>query len=153
MPLVSPDTCCADIESIFNSISRLLCVYKPEESVALVQALSAALASEAHTGHEQIRMKVLGNLFNNLEKHSPSRFDVFLNLMSLAGRAGLLDALTSQFPKIETWIREWNITISQTRTLYRKAYEVSLAAGKGKDGLEFLKKVLQTFEDEEGGDM
>jgi len=139
-----------DIESIFNSISRLLCVYKPEESAALVQTLSSSLASDTITGHELTRAKILGNLFNNLDRASPARFDCFYNLLSLAGRAGYVQALIGQFSKIETWIQDWQISEEQIRSLYRKVHEVLLVAGKGKEGCKYLFRLLQTYENTSG---
>jgi len=139
-----------DPESIFNSISRLLCVYKPEESQALVQTLAAHLASDTITGHELKRAKILGNLFNNLDRSSPSRFDCFYNLLSLAGRAGQVRALASQFPKIESWVQDWQISEEQVRTLYRKVYEVLAAAGNKKEACKYLQQLLQTYESTSG---
>jgi hypothetical protein len=54
-------------------------LFNQEDSIGLVQRLSSALASEAVTGDELKRMKVLGNVFNNLDQSSPSRFDAYVH--------------------------------------------------------------------------
>ena len=111
----------------------------------MVKDLSAALASEAVSGHEIVRMKVLGNLFNNLPRESSSRFDAYINLLSLAGRAGRISAVTGQFDKIENWISEWQISQEQVRVLYRKIHSILFAAGKGRQSSIYLVKLLETY--------
>lgn len=132
-----------DVESIFNMISRLL--FTQKSVGGLVKDLSAALASEAVSGHEIVRMKVLGNLFNNLPRESSSRFDAYINLLSLAGRAGRISAVTGQFDKIENWISEWQISQEQVRVLYRKIHSILFAAGKGRQSSIYLVKLLETY--------
>ena len=137
-----------DVESIFNMISRLLFTQKNEGLIGLVRRLSAVLASEGVTGHEITRMKVLGNLFNNLPRQSPSRFDAYINLLALAGRAGKVSAVIGQFDKIGNWIEEWQISKEQVRVLYRKVHAVLFAAGKSKESSIYLVKLLETYDGE-----
>lgn len=47
-----------DVESVMNSISRLVCLLKQEAREPLVQALCTSLASEAHPGNEAARMRM-----------------------------------------------------------------------------------------------
>jgi len=138
-----------DIESIFNSMSRLLCA--PDHyTTGLVKTLADALASEAITGHEAARMKVLCNLFNYLDRTSSSRFDLYYNLLILAGRTGAIDALKSQFSQIDQWVVDWSISTEQARTLYRTVHNVCGTAGEGSLGCTFLMKLLQTYDSDEG---
>lgn len=135
-----------DVESIFNMISRLL--FTQKSVGGLVKDLSAALSAEGVSGHEIVRMKALGNLFNNLPRESPSRFDAYINLLSLAGRAGRISAVTGQFDQIEGWISEWQISKEQVRALYRKIHSVLFAAGKGRQSSIYLVKLLETYNGE-----
>jgi len=138
-----------DVESIFNMISRLLFTQKSVSvGGGLVKDLSAALASEGVSGHEIVRMKALGNLFNNLPRESPSRFDAYINLLSLAGRAGRINAVTGQFDQIEGWISEWQISKEQVRELYRKIHSVLFGAGKSRQSSIYLVKLLETYDGE-----
>lgn len=134
-----------DIESLFNSISRLICMVKPEQSAALVRKLTSALASDDIAGHEPTRLKILGTLFNNLEVASPSRYDTFLNLLSLIARTGSVSSISSQLPKLDAWIPDWHITVDQTRVLYKKLVDVLKACRQNKLSSEVLIKYIATF--------
>lgn len=134
-----------DVTSILNSISRLLCMLKPEETTVLVQKLAQALVSEETKGHEQSRMKILGNLFNNLKPNSPSRFDAYIALLELAGRTGSINAVSGSFDQLETWIAEWQISTEQCRELYEALHRATHQHDWTKESANFLTKLLEQY--------
>lgn len=134
-----------DITSILNSISRLLCMLKPEETNALVKLLAQSLASEENVGHEQSRMKILGNLFNNLKPNSSSRFDAYIALLELAGRTGSIDAVSISFSRLDGWVAEWQITNEQCRVLYETLHRITLQQNLTKESAAFLTKLLEYY--------
>lgn len=137
-----------DVESVLNSVSRLICIFSPAQAELLIQQLSSALVSV--TGHEPVRLKVLGTMFNNLDATSTSRFDIFLHLLSLVSRTPRsisISVLLSELPKLETWKKEWSLTLEQTRILYKKLYDVLKACRQNKQSSAYLVKYIATFDD------
>lgn len=47
-----------EVESVMNSIARLVCLLKQEERAGLVKSLCSSLTSEAHPGCEAARMRM-----------------------------------------------------------------------------------------------
>lgn len=135
-----------DVESVLNSISRLICIFSPEQAAALVLRLSSALVSVEVSGHEMTRLKVLGTLFNNLPADSPSRFNTFLNLLSLVARSPRsVSVILAELPKIDSWLRDWALQVDQTRQLFKKLHEVLKACRQSKLSMQFLVKYIATF--------
>lgn len=66
---------------------------KQDDAAGLVKELSVAIAAEDVQGQEEARMKAIGNLFNNLDLASPSRFDVYMALLSLVKQTGNLSSV------------------------------------------------------------
>lgn len=135
-----------DITSILNSIARLLCMLKPEETSALVKQLAGSLSSEDNVGQEESRMKILGNLFNNLKPTSPSRFDAYVALIELAGRTSNVDTVAGSFEQLDEWVAEWQISTEQCRVLYETLHRVTQNSGWTKQSSSFLIKLLQHCE-------
>eukprot|EP00041_Stephanoeca_diplocostata_P015211 m.288610 g.288610 ORF g.288610 m.288610 type:complete len:408 (-) comp19965_c0_seq1:128-1351(-) len=136
------------IEGIFNSLSRLVCMIKPDDAAGLIKELSVAIAAEDVQGQEEARMKALGNLFNTVDLASPSRFDVYMALLSLVKQTGNLSAVRASFSKLDTWVDDWQISTAQVRELFKKLYEITQKVGDNKQSCEFLRKLLASFEGE-----
>eukprot|EP00051_Salpingoeca_urceolata_P015821 m.207028 g.207028 ORF g.207028 m.207028 type:complete len:479 (-) comp18510_c0_seq8:61-1497(-) len=136
-----------EIESTFNSMARLLRVelFKPVAD-ELVRNLAAALASPEVKGHELSRLKVLGNLFNNLAPTSSSRYDTYLQVVSLAGRSDNVRSILAQLGQLDGWMKEWQVDVAQQRVLQKKLHEVLAAGGLRKQSTEFLEKYLRSFD-------
>lgn len=141
-----------DITSILNSISRLLCMLKPDETTALVKLLAQSLASEENVGQESSRMKILGNLFNNLKPTSPSRFDAYIALLELAGRTGNIPAISGSFTQLDGWIAEWQVSLDQCLTLYETLYRITEKHNYSKESAGFLIKLLEKQDGAESTD-
>eukprot|EP00040_Diaphanoeca_grandis_P004316 m.28091 g.28091 ORF g.28091 m.28091 type:complete len:395 (-) comp15861_c0_seq1:367-1551(-) len=138
-----------DIGSILNSVARLLCMFKPEETNAWVKMFAAALADVEIEGHTAIRMKILGNLFNNLETSSPARFDAYIALLELAGKSGTVSVVEGTFSKLDRWIAEWQITVEQQRTLYATLHRITEQSKYSKRSTAFLTKLLDCCDGED----
>lgn len=142
----------ADITSILNSISRLLCMLKPEETTVLVKKLADSLSSSDNVGHESTRMKILGNLFNNLKPTSASRFDAYIALLELAGRTGNISAVSGSFAQLDGWVSEWQVSAEQRCTLFETLHRITHQQNQSKESSGFLIKLLEQYEQNDSGD-
>lgn len=137
-----------DIESFFNSIARLLRVCKPEDTALLVRELATVLSSDKLKGQEGGRLKVLANLFNNLEKGSHSRFDTYVRIVELASSTGNIGLITGQLPRLDAWLEEWACTMEERRALYKQLFYSLKDSGNLAQSCEYVIKFLQTYEEE-----
>eukprot|EP00037_Helgoeca_nana_P032363 m.413549 g.413549 ORF g.413549 m.413549 type:complete len:404 (+) comp29118_c0_seq1:158-1369(+) len=138
-----------DVESVMNSISRLVCLLKQEAREPLVQALCTSLASEAHPGNEAARMRIVGNIFNNLDEGSSSRYDAYVALVKVVGRCGTLATIEASFEKLDSWLAAWQSSNAQIRALFQLLHEVSVGVpGYAKLSAAFLTKMLETYDTE-----
>mmetsp|Transcript_17258 Transcript_17258/g.44972 ORF Transcript_17258/g.44972 Transcript_17258/m.44972 type:complete len:407 (-) Transcript_17258:821-2041(-) len=136
-----------DVESVMNSIARLVCLLKQEDREGLIKMMCQSLTSEAHPGNEASRMRVVGNIFNKLDAVSPSRYDTYIALVTLVGRCGALSAIEQSFDKLDTWVKFWQISTAQTRALYQLLHEVSVSmAGYVSVSCRFLTRLLETYD-------
>jgi len=138
-----------DIASVLNSIARLLCMLKPEETNAWVKMLANALTDASVEGHVAIRMKILGNLFNNLAPTSPARYDAYTALLKLASDSGNVSIVAGTFSKIDSWVSEWQIPVEQQRTLYETLHNITSQSKHSKLSSNFLTKLLECCDGED----
>lgn len=119
-----------NLEMVINSLSRALRAAKAEERANLTKQLACKLSdtSDPTKSTEILRFVSLVSMFNLLEKASPARVDVFTQVVAFAGQIGQLEAISAQLTNIPVWVKEWQLDVAQTRSLYRLAYKSLLAA-------------------------
>ena len=79
----------------------------------LVPKLISAVAKEGAADKNNVRYRILSNLFNSLSATSALRLDVFTALLSLAAANDDLDYLTSALTALPQWLAVWDVSESE----------------------------------------
>lgn len=72
----------------------------------------------------------LANIFNLTPSTSPSRFSIFLQLVTYTSTTSQLDLLLPYIKEADKWVKEWNLSQDQARQLFRALFDALDAAGK-----------------------
>lgn len=100
-----------ELEGVYNLIFTL--VASTQQQSSLVPTLVPAIAKEgAVVEKNNVRYRILSNLFNSLEASSPLRLSVFNALLSLAAANDDLDYLTSSLTALPQWLAQWQVSES-----------------------------------------
>ncbi|RKO85216.1 hypothetical protein BDK51DRAFT_22618 [Blyttiomyces helicus] len=109
--------CISDFESVYNLLIALVKDAAPEAVPKLVKSIAQTIA-ESSAERAQMKLKVLSNLYNNVDTSSPARYDVFIAIITVAAKSDELDVIVPTLPALDTWIAQWGITVAQKRALY-----------------------------------
>jgi hypothetical protein len=72
------------------------------------------------------RIISVGNIFNNLDEGSSSRYDAYVALVKVVGRCGTLATIEASFEKLDSWLAAWQSSNAQIRALFQLLHEVSV---------------------------
>lgn len=98
-----------ELEGVYNLIFSLVSATQQQSS--LVPTLIAAISKESTSGDKNnVRYRVLSNLFNSLEATSLLRLQVFNALLTLAAANDDLDYLTSSLTALPQWLAQWQVS-------------------------------------------
>ncbi|VVA32520.1 PREDICTED: eukaryotic translation initiation [Prunus dulcis] len=138
-----------DLECIFTVICNVVTKSEsPDEALEMAKLISAKITQQP-SDKPALRLKILFNLYNLLE-NPYSRFFVYLSALNLAINGKVTEHVIPSFKKIESFLKEWNIGVSDQRQLFLTISNVlrehkSLA----KESFKFLSKYLATFSGED----
>ncbi|KAL4652830.1 uncharacterized protein LOC142621832 [Castanea sativa] len=142
-----------DLECIFTVICNLVTKSEsPDEELEMAKLISAKIT---HQPNEKpaLRLKIVFNLYNLLG-NPYSRFHVYMNALNLALNGKATEHIVPSFRKIDSFLKEWGIGISDQRDLFLTISNV-LKENKssGKESFKFLTKYLATFSGEDAHTM
>ncbi|KAL9674633.1 hypothetical protein QQ045_030905 [Rhodiola kirilowii] len=147
--LISPKVSEKDLECILTIICNL--VTKPEslDEILEMARLISTKVSQQPNDKPASRLKILFTLYNLLEDPF-SRFLVYMKALTLALNAKFFDHIIPSFKKIDSFVTEWNIGVSDQRELFLAIANV-LRENKSspRDSFKFLDKYLATFSGED----
>jgi translation initiation factor 3 subunit M len=133
-----------EVDSCFSLCFTLLACIEPEQVGDMISRLARSLSQDAT--HAQIRLRLLGILFNLLETLSPLRAPILLQMLRLATSSNQSSVLVGEFSRIEQWMDQWDITVEERAEmllLMSKAYSQTNQTFQGQ---VYLLKYLKTFE-------
>eukprot|EP00050_Salpingoeca_kvevrii_P009991 m.5933 g.5933 ORF g.5933 m.5933 type:complete len:386 (-) comp2565_c0_seq1:183-1340(-) len=135
-----------ETEYIFNAMARLVhTLVADKDRAAATRSIAAALGSPSTKGHELSRMKALANLFNSFPASSPSRYDIYLQVVELAATSKNSAVVAGQLKNVDAWLDQWKADAQQRQVLYKKIADLLQAADNRTEHQRFLVKYLQTF--------
>ncbi|KND03290.1 uncharacterized protein SPPG_02339 [Spizellomyces punctatus DAOM BR117] len=135
-----------DFEPLYNLLIALIKDAQPEIVPKLVNSIIQPIVASG-TDKANLRLKVLSNLYNNLESNSPVRYDVFVAILNVAAETGELDVLVPHLLSLDAWIAEWGVALNQRRALYLLISQKLEQSGEyTREAYEFLLKYLATFD-------
>eukprot|EP00053_Salpingoeca_punica_P008240 m.74494 g.74494 ORF g.74494 m.74494 type:complete len:396 (+) comp14508_c0_seq1:135-1322(+) len=145
VPVYITSLAATELESVCNSLIHLVGMQPAADSAALLQKISAAVASSKVPGLAEPRLKILANLYNSLEQRNKLRYQIYVDILGHASNAGLLDALKGQIADVEKWLGDWGCDIAQKRNLYRLISQAYKKANQSSRSAEFLAKLMATY--------
>ncbi|KAM1954343.1 hypothetical protein ACFX1T_023701 [Malus domestica] len=138
-----------DLECIFTVICNVVTKSEsPDEALEMAKLISSKITQKP-TDKPALRLKILFNLYNLLE-NPYSRFLVYLSALNLAINGRVTEHVIPSFKNVESFLKEWNIGISDQRQLFFTIANV-LKEHKNmtKESFKFLTKYLATFSGED----
>ncbi|CAM8965096.1 unnamed protein product [Rhodiola kirilowii] len=138
-----------DFECILTVICNL--VTKSEnldETLEMAKLISTKVCQQMNDKPAS-RLKILFSLYNLLDDPS-GRFYVYMKALALASNAKVADHIIPSFKKIDSFLKEWNVEISDKRELFLAIGNI-LRDNKSSPGdyFKFLDKYLATFSGED----
>ncbi|TPX47003.1 hypothetical protein SeMB42_g03501 [Synchytrium endobioticum] len=113
--LVNVDT--KDFESVFNLMIALIKDATASVIPQLVEFIVNPIVASA-TDKALLKLRVLSNLYNNLERANPSRFHVYQAIVSVAAKNGEVDVLVPTLSQLDGWLAEWNVNTDAKKRIY-----------------------------------
>ncbi|SJX61445.1 related to eIF3m-translation initiation factor 3 subunit M [Sporisorium reilianum f. sp. reilianum] len=98
-----------ELEGVYNLIFSL--VAATQQQAALVPTLISAIVKDASSvDKNNVRYRILSNLFNALDAASPLRLQAFNALLGLAAANDDLDYLTLSLSALPQWLAQWAVS-------------------------------------------
>ncbi|SPO21513.1 related to eIF3m -translation initiation factor 3 subunit M [Ustilago trichophora] len=99
-----------ELEGVYNLLASLIASTNQQNE--LLPVLIGAVSKEANSEKNNVRYRILSNLFNSLAASSPLRLQIFNALLSLAAANDDLDYLTSSLKALPQWLAQWDVSES-----------------------------------------
>lgn len=97
-----------ELEGVYNLLASLIASTNQQKQ--LLPTLISAVAKEGVADKNNVRYRILSNLFNSLAANSPLRLHIFNALLALAAANDDLDYLTSSLKALPQWLAQWDVS-------------------------------------------
>ncbi|KAI8853549.1 hypothetical protein BC829DRAFT_382310 [Chytridium lagenaria] len=125
-----------EFERVFNFLIAVVLQTTPENLAKLVKNVIQPI-STSPAGECQQKLRILSNLYNSLDPHSPIRYDVFVAILKVAATNDELEHILLAY---------WGVPLASKRELYLLISDTLKASPSYKrESYEFLVKYLETF--------
>lgn len=111
----------------------------------LVEKISKGLCSGTSSG--SLRLRCMALLYNAVsEEHVTKRFSLLASTISLASSVDLMSKIVDTIlPKIDLFLRQWQVGVPEKRQMYRVCYEALKSAGMIENAFSFNVKQLGLY--------
>ncbi|KAK9272474.1 hypothetical protein L1049_002847 [Liquidambar formosana] len=129
-----------NLECVFTVICNLVTKCESlDEALEMAKVISAKVAQQPND-KPALRLKILFNLYNLLE-NPYSRFYVYMKALNLSVNGKVTENIIHSFKKIDGFLKEWNIGVSDQRELFLTISNVLRdSKSSAKDSFKFLTK-------------
>lgn len=136
----------SDVEMVFTGIITLILVV-PEADAESVVTLFCEKISKAPVGEKRAtsRLRILNNLFNNLDESSRNRAVVLTSMVRLAGQTDHLSMVPTDFEKIREWNTKWELSTAKLQNLYRTLYDALVECKASEQATKVMIELLGTY--------
>lgn len=136
----------SDVEMVFNGIITLILVV-PETDAESVVTLFCEKVGKAPLGDKRgvSRLRMLNNLFNNLDDGARNRAVVLTSMVRLAGQTDLLAMVPTDVDKIRTWTSKWELSTAKLQNLYRTLYDALVECKASEQATKVMIELLGTY--------
>jgi len=131
-----------DLESIFNLVIGI-CI---KSDLKQLVVRMANIISESENGKASKKMKILNNIYSNLEVNDPLRYDVYLAIVKFSAKNDYMDIILNHLVHLDLWLKNWGSTIEQKRELFLTLRGLLNESNHPMEAYECLFKYLLTFE-------
>jgi len=131
-----------DLESIFN-LEIAICV-KSNLKDLLIRL--ANIISESQNGKASRKMKILNNIYSNLEVNDPLRYNVYLAIVKYSAKNDYMDIILNHLVHLDLWLKNWGASVEQKRELFLTLRNLLNESNHPMEAYECLFKYLLTFE-------
>lgn len=112
---------------------------------SLVKKLSDGLCKG--TSSPALRLRCMAFLYNSVsEQNHERRFSLLLSTISLSSSLGLVSSVVNTvFPKLDLFLRQWNIQLADKRRLYKICYDSLKSANMPAKAFDYNVKFLTLY--------
>ncbi|KAJ1033190.1 hypothetical protein NDA13_001188 [Ustilago tritici] len=97
-----------ELEGVYNLLFSL--ISSTCQQSTLLPTLISAVSRQGAVEKNNVRYRILSNLYNSLPASSPLRLQTFDALLSLAAANDDLDYLTSSLKALPQWLAQWQVS-------------------------------------------
>ncbi|KAI8917750.1 hypothetical protein DFJ77DRAFT_457631 [Powellomyces hirtus] len=135
-----------DFEPIYNLLIALIKDAQPEIIPKLAKSITLPIVkSSSEKAH--LKLKVMSNLYNNVESNSSVRYDIFTAIINVAAQSDELEIITPHLLSVDSWLAEWGVGIAEKRALYLLlSQKLEASCDFKREAYEFLLKYLATYD-------
>ncbi|KAJ3285724.1 hypothetical protein HK104_009360 [Borealophlyctis nickersoniae] len=135
-----------EFEPVYNLLIAMTRDANPDAVATHVKSIIQPIV-DSPAEKAQVKLRVLSNLYNNLEVNSPSRYEVFVAIVNVAAKNDELDALVPQLASLDALTAQWGASLNQKRSLYLLLSEKLEGSEEHKrEAYEYRLRYLATFE-------
>jgi translation initiation factor 3 subunit M len=137
-----------EIEGCFNIAGSMAIQLEEADRKGLVDMM-IEIATGNVDDKALLRLRIVVNFYNILDKASAERFAIFKQIVHYAANSGHLDMLYNHFKTVESNMETWGLGVEGQRELYLLLSDVlagDKSNDKSKDSQDYLIKYLSTFE-------
>ncbi|GFS32887.1 eukaryotic translation initiation factor 3 subunit M [Nephila pilipes] len=135
----------ADAECTLNSIVSLLIMVPQSESEPLVNLFCEKLTRAPSLKMGCVSFKVLQNLFAGIGEHSSLCYDVYFNLVRVAGQTDNINSVFKDINKMKSWLAEMKVGTEKTQKLLRLLHEVLVESKQSEMAAKVMIELLGTY--------
>ncbi|KAJ3218966.1 hypothetical protein HDU67_003330 [Dinochytrium kinnereticum] len=133
-----------DYEKVFNLLISLVCQGSENTAKLVKNVITPISSSPAGECHHKLR--ILSNIYNSLDPHSPIRYDIFVAIIKVAAANDEIDHIIAQLDSIDHMVSWWGVKLAAKRELYLLISETLRASPHHqRESFEFLVKFLETY--------
>jgi len=131
-----------DLESIFN-LEIGICI---KSNLKDLVVKLAKIICDSENGKPSRKMKILNNIYSNLEVNDPLRYDVYRTIVDFSAKNDYMNVILNHLVKLDLWLKTWGSTAEQKRELFLTLRKLLNESGNSMEAYECLFKYLLTFE-------
>jgi len=133
------------VEGFFLVVIALLKKLGPDTSAKLVPKIITALTG-TKDDKSSLRLKILNNTYNMMENIPTARYELLSNIIRFAGEIHNTQLLRALTKDIESFLKEINASVEQTRKIYKSVRDVLKSENLSTATHEWNVKYLSTFQ-------
>lgn len=93
-----------------------------------------------------LQLRVLAGIYNITEEFSKDRLNIFQTMIRFASLTGNVRAIEAYLEQVEGWVKQWNLTVSETKDLYILIADVLEKDGKAGKAQSFILNALSLYD-------